>query len=62
MNAKMLQKLSKEVSYALRHVPQEYGLKVDAGRAWQDGLLFYHGNETIWLADRIPPEYLERKE
>ena len=37
-------------------------LKVDAGWAWQDGLLFYHGNETIWLADRIPPEYLERKE
>ena len=33
MNAKMLQTLSKEVSSALRHAPQEYGLKVDAGRA-----------------------------
>lgn len=58
--------LSEDVATA-RNVGSRYDsapcvLKVDAGRAWQDGLLFYHGNEMIWLADRIPPEYLERKE
>ena len=35
MNAKMLQKLSREVSYALRHAPQEYGLELDA-EGWVD--------------------------
>lgn len=98
-------KLSREVSYALRHAPWEYeleldeqgwvetilheGLKpmkrqyvhfsvdtdtaklvggrkdsspviltIDAGRAAQEGIMFYHGNHNIWLADYIPPEFI----
>ena len=31
---------------------------VDAQRAWQDGIRFYHGNEMVWLADDIPAVYL----
>ena len=31
---------------------------VDAERAWQDGIRFYHGNEMVWLADEIPAAYL----
>jgi putative RNA 2'-phosphotransferase len=33
-------------------------LRVRAGRASQDGVAFYIGNEKVWLADRVPPEYL----
>lgn len=34
-------------------------LAVHAAAAWRDGVPFYHGNETIWLADRIPAQYIE---
>jgi len=33
-------------------------LRVDAAAAWNDGVRFYHGNETIWLADSVPPKYI----
>ena len=33
-------------------------LTVDAGRAWRDGRRFYKVDETIWLADSVPPEYI----
>lgn len=33
-------------------------LKVDAARAWADGVPFYVGNDKVWLADRIDPCYL----
>jgi putative RNA 2'-phosphotransferase len=33
-------------------------LQVDAGRAHDEGVAFYAGNENIWLADYIPPEYI----
>jgi len=33
-------------------------LEVDTEKAAQDGLKFYLGNETTWLADYIPPEYI----
>lgn len=35
-------------------------LTVDAARAYADGVVFYVGNDKVWLADRIPPEYLRR--
>lgn len=35
MNKITLQKLSKEVSYALRHAPRQYGLELDSER-WVD--------------------------
>lgn len=36
-------------------------LEVDALRANQNGVKFYLGNETTWLADYIPPEYINFK-
>lgn len=33
-------------------------LRIDAVTAWKDGIKFYHGNETIWLADEIPAKYI----
>lgn len=34
-------------------------LEVDAARAWDDGVAFYRGNDQVWLADQVPPEYLK---
>lgn len=33
-------------------------LKIAAKVAWQDGICFYYGNEMVWLADTIPPQYI----
>ena len=33
-------------------------LQISAMDAWRDGILFYHGNEMIWLADQIPAKYI----
>lgn len=33
-------------------------LIIDALKAANEGTLFYHGNHTIWLADYIPPQYI----
>ena len=34
-------------------------LNIHAKRAWSDGVKFYHGNETIWLADKIDMKYID---
>ncbi len=34
-------------------------LKIKAKAAWAEGVKFYHGNETIWLADKVDPKYIE---
>lgn len=34
-------------------------LKIKAKKAWSEGVMFYHGNETIWLSDRIDKRYIE---
>jgi putative RNA 2'-phosphotransferase len=34
-------------------------LKIRAAEAHRAGIAFYHGNEDIWLADYIPPQYIE---
>lgn len=33
-------------------------LEIKAGQAYRDGVRFYLGNEMVWLADSIPPEYI----
>lgn len=33
-------------------------LKVDAGLAYRNGIAFYKGNDKVWLADSVPPVYL----
>lgn len=34
-------------------------LTVRAAEAHEAGVSFYHGNEMVWLADRVPPEFIE---
>ena len=43
-----------------RKAAQPVILIVDAACAHRDGHRFFHGNETIWLADHIPPAYIAR--
>jgi len=33
---------------------------VDAKKAFEDGINFYHGNDTTWLAEPIPGKYLKK--
>ncbi|MDX2164305.1 MAG: RNA 2'-phosphotransferase [Gammaproteobacteria bacterium] len=33
-------------------------LKILAKKAFENGILFYVGNEHVWLADRVPSEYM----
>ena len=33
-------------------------LTIDAERAHQHGIVFYLGNDMVWLADAIPPEFI----
>jgi putative RNA 2'-phosphotransferase len=35
-------------------------LKIKAKEAFKDGHKFYHGNESIWLADYVLPKYIEK--
>lgn len=35
-------------------------LTVDAKQAAEDSIRFYIGNDKVWLADQIPPQYLGR--
>jgi putative RNA 2'-phosphotransferase len=34
-------------------------LRVDAGTAAAGGVAFYRGNDQVWLADVVPPPYLQ---
>lgn len=34
-------------------------LRVQALKAWEDGIMFYHGNEKVWLADLIPSNFIK---
>jgi putative RNA 2'-phosphotransferase len=43
-----------------RRDPSPTILAVDAARAHLDGVKFYRGNEDVWLADHVPPEYIAR--
>lgn len=33
-------------------------LLVDAANAHGDGIAFYEGNDKVWLADAVSPQYL----
>lgn len=43
----------------LRHDKRPVVLQIDALQAWRDGILFYCGNDTVWLADAIPHKYIK---
>lgn len=34
-------------------------LRVNAGKAHAAGVAFYKGNDKIWLADEVPPQFIE---
>lgn len=34
-------------------------LKVNAEAAHREGILFYHGNDFVWLSDVVPAKYIE---
>ena len=36
-------------------------LTVRAAEAHQAGIIFYHGNQMVWLADQVPPTFIERE-
>ena len=42
-----------------RKAPQPTILIVRAHEAWSAGAPFYHGNEKVWLADRVPPQFID---
>lgn len=54
--------LSADVETALqvgrRHGGKTVILQVDASRAARDGIRFYRGNDSTWLADAVPATYL----
>ncbi|CCF16628.1 putative RNA 2'-phosphotransferase [Brevibacillus laterosporus GI-9] len=33
-------------------------LKIEAKKAWANKVTFYHGNEMVWLADKIDRQYI----
>jgi len=43
----------------LRKSDEPVILIVKAGQAYQAGIVFYAGNDKIWLSDTIPPEFIE---
>ncbi|MCU0665266.1 MAG: RNA 2'-phosphotransferase [Myxococcota bacterium] len=54
--------LSYDVEMALavgrRKAPTPVLIRVDAQRAAEHGVVFYLGNEKVWLADAVPAQYL----
>lgn len=34
-------------------------IKIDAKKAYENGLNFYYGNDNVWLSNELPPKYLE---
>lgn len=49
------------VQVGSRHRGAVVVLSVDAAKAWEAGIPFYRGNDTTWLADPIPPEFISRE-
>lgn len=42
-----------------RKAPAPVLLVVKAAEAQADGIAFYRGNDLVWLADFVPPDYIE---
>lgn len=55
--------LSSDIETALqvgkRHDDKTIILKIDAKKAWDEGVKFYLGNDKVWLADNIPSKYIK---
>ena len=33
-------------------------LRIDSQKAYEEGIVFYIGNDNVWLCDAIPPKYI----
>lgn len=44
-----------------RKSPQPVVLVVDAAAAHESGVHFYHGNQMVWLVDRVPPRFISHR-
>ena len=42
-----------------RKSPNPIVLKIFARNAKENGVVFYHGNEHVWLADQVPSEFID---
>ena len=53
--------LERETAIAVgrRKSPDPIILVVNAQNAWKAGVAFYTGNEKVWLADHVPPEFID---
>jgi putative RNA 2'-phosphotransferase len=47
------------VAVGMRKDREPIILAVRSGEASAAGVVFYQGNERVWLADHVPPEYIE---
>jgi len=47
------------VAVGRRKSPDPIILSVRAEDAWKAGVAFYAGNERVWLANRVPPEFID---
>lgn len=45
-----------------RKHPEPVVLQIDAASAQEAGISFYPGNELVWLAERVPPEFVTYRE
>lgn len=50
------------VQVGSRKAPQPIILQVRAKEAYQAGIPFYEGHDLVWLADLIPPEFIQAPE
>jgi putative RNA 2'-phosphotransferase len=57
-----LVRLSKRMSWALRHAPDEAGiiLAVAAAEMGAAGHAFYLSANGVWLTDAVPPGFISR--
>lgn len=47
------------IAVGRRKSPDPIILLVRAKDAWKAGVVFYAGNDKVWLADRVPPEFID---
>ena len=47
------------VAVGRRKAPAPAILLIKAQKAWEAGVSFYAGNEKVWLADCVPPAFIE---
>ena len=52
-------KIETAINVGKRRDEQPVVLKIDAKKAFDNGVNFFYGNEDIWLSDNIPSRFIE---